>query len=63
MARTTGFPCTTAARLLLEGAFTKPGVFPLELLAGDDAVYARFLGELAERGVVVEETEEELLPG
>ncbi|MCL4808815.1 MAG: saccharopine dehydrogenase, partial [Thermoanaerobaculia bacterium] len=30
MARTTGFPCTTATRLLLEGAFTKPGVFPLE---------------------------------
>jgi len=63
MARTTGFPCTTAARLLLEGAFTKPGVFPPELLAGDDAIYARFLGELAARGVEVEETEEELLPG
>ena len=63
MARTTGFPCTTAARLLLEGAFTKPGVFPPELLAGDDALYARFLGELAARGVEVEETEEELLPG
>ena len=28
MARTTGFPCTTAARLLLEGAFTTPGIFP-----------------------------------
>lgn len=63
MARTTGFPCTTAARLLLEGAFTTPGVFPPELLAGDDAVYGRFLGELAARGVAVEETEEELLPG
>jgi saccharopine dehydrogenase-like NADP-dependent oxidoreductase len=63
MARTTGFPCTTATRLLLEGAFTKPGVFPLELLAGEDAVYSRFLGELAARGVDVEETEEELLPG
>lgn len=63
MARTTGFPCTTAARLLLEGVFTTPGVFPPELLAGDDAVYGRFLGELAARGVAVEETEEELLPG
>jgi saccharopine dehydrogenase-like NADP-dependent oxidoreductase len=63
MARTTGFPCATAARLLLEGAFTKAGVFPPELLASDDALYARFLAELAERGVAVEETEEELLPG
>ncbi|HYN42355.1 MAG TPA: saccharopine dehydrogenase C-terminal domain-containing protein, partial [Thermoanaerobaculia bacterium] len=63
MARTTGFPCTTAARLLLEGAFTTPGVFPPELLAPDDVLYARFLSELAERGVAVEETEEELLPG
>jgi saccharopine dehydrogenase-like NADP-dependent oxidoreductase len=63
MARTTGFPCATAARLLLEGAFKKPGVFPPELLAGDDALYARFLAELAQRGVAVEETEEELLKG
>lgn len=67
MARTTGFPCTTAARLLLEGAFTKPGVFPPELLAADDALHARFLAELSARGVAVEETEEETeeerLPG
>ena len=63
MARTTGFPCTTAARLLLEGAFTKPGIFPPELLAPDDALYVRFLAELAERGVAVEETEGELFPG
>ena len=63
MARTTGFPCTTAARLLLEGAYTTPGVFPLELLAKDDVLYARFLSELGVRGVSVRETEEELLPG
>ncbi|MFN7987022.1 MAG: saccharopine dehydrogenase C-terminal domain-containing protein [Thermoanaerobaculia bacterium] len=63
MARTTGFPCATGARLLLEGAFTTPGVFPPELLAKDDALYGRFLAELGQRGVAVEETEEELLPG
>ena len=62
MARTTGFPCATGARLLLEGAFAKPGVFPPELLAGDDALYGRFLADLSARGVAVEETEEELLP-
>ena len=63
MARTTGFPCATGARLLLEGAFTTAGVFPPELLAKDDAIYGRFLADLAERNVVVEETEEELLRG
>ena len=63
MARTTGFPCTTAARLLLEGEFTKPGVFPPELLAPDDALYTRFLAELGARGVAVDETEEELVSG
>jgi saccharopine dehydrogenase-like NADP-dependent oxidoreductase len=62
MARTTGFPCATGARLLLEGAFTRPGVFPPELLAGDDALYSRFLAELSARGVAVEESEEELPP-
>jgi saccharopine dehydrogenase-like NADP-dependent oxidoreductase len=63
MARTTGFPCATGARLLLEGAYAKPGVFPLELLAADDALHGRFLEELAQRDVAVDETEEELLPG
>ncbi|MHB8798322.1 MAG: saccharopine dehydrogenase family protein [Thermoanaerobaculia bacterium] len=61
MARTTGFPCATGARLLLEGEFRTPGVFPPELLAGDDGLYGRFLSELAARGVAVEETEEELV--
>lgn len=63
MARTTGFPCATGARLLLEGAFGRAGVFPPELLAPDEALHARFLADLAARGVVVEETEEELQPG
>lgn len=63
MARTTGFPCATAARLLLEGAFTTPGVYPPELIAADETLYSRFLGELGKRGVVIRETEEELLPG
>ena len=63
MARTTGFPCATGARLLLEGAFATPGVFPPELLAKDDALYGRFLAELEQRGVAVDETEEELPRG
>lgn len=63
MARTTGFPCATAARLLLEGGFTTPGVYPPELIAADETLYSRFLGELGKRGVVIKETEEELLPG
>jgi len=53
MARTTGFPCAIIARLLAEGAFTRPGVHPPEVLGRDEALTSRILRELEERGVSV----------
>lgn len=53
MARTTGFPCAIVARLLAEGAWTKPGVHPPETLGRDEHVTARILQELKGRGVHV----------
>jgi saccharopine dehydrogenase-like NADP-dependent oxidoreductase len=53
MARTTGFPCAIIARLLADGAFTRPGVHPPEVLGRDEALTARILGDLAERGVSI----------
>ena len=53
MARTTGFPCAIIARLLAEGAFTRPGVHPPEVLGRDEALTARILRELNERGVSI----------
>jgi len=51
MARTTGFPCAIAVRLLLDGTWTRPGVHPPEVLGGDAVLVARFRDELAARGV------------
>ena len=57
MARTTGFPCAIVARLLAEGAFTRPGVHPPEVLGRDEALTARILSELTSRGVSIERRE------
>jgi saccharopine dehydrogenase-like NADP-dependent oxidoreductase len=54
MARTTGFPCAIAVRLLAQGAFTTPGVFPPERLAGSAAVVGALLDGLRARGVAIE---------
>jgi saccharopine dehydrogenase-like NADP-dependent oxidoreductase len=51
MARTTGFPCSIMAQVLARGEFRRPGILPPELFAGDDAVYAKLVAELARRGV------------
>lgn len=59
MARTTGFPCAIAVRMLLDGTIATPGVLPPELLGRDHAVYDRFRMELALRGVKVSESREE----
>ncbi len=56
MARTTGFPCSIMARMLVRGELRRPGVLPPELFAGDDRVYAKLIAELARRGVHFRET-------
>lgn len=51
MARTTGFTCTAAANLVLNGAFHRPGINPPEFL-GEQEMHFRFvLDYLAGRGV------------
>jgi len=52
MARTTGFPATAAARLILSGRFTRKGVCPPEFLGADEAVFRAIMEELAARKVV-----------
>lgn len=52
MARTTGFPATSAARLIAAGAPTERGVrFPEQIFTGPR--YDRLIADLAARGVVV----------
>jgi lysine 6-dehydrogenase len=51
MSRTTGYPCTIMARLLLEKRFDRPGVHPPEVLGKDPGVLEYFVEHLRQRGV------------
>jgi saccharopine dehydrogenase-like NADP-dependent oxidoreductase len=51
MARTTGYTCTAAASLLLEGSFSEKGVFPPERVGQDRRCFEHLLAYLARRGV------------
>jgi lysine 6-dehydrogenase len=51
MARTTGFPCATAAAMLARGLYRNPGVRPPEFLAREPDVSALFLEALRARGL------------
>ncbi len=51
MSRTTGYTCTAAAHLIAEGMFNKKGVFPPELVGGDQACFDFVIDYLAQRNV------------
>lgn len=52
MARTTGYTCTAAANLLLDGKYDKKGIISPEILGQNDTVFEYILNYLKERGVV-----------
>ena len=51
MARTTGYTCTAAAELILQGEITAMGIIPPEALGKEEGVYRKFLRYLEERNV------------
>jgi saccharopine dehydrogenase-like NADP-dependent oxidoreductase len=53
MARTTAFPAAIAARMLLKGEISEPGVVAPEQLGAREGVLERFLAELKDRGVTL----------
>lgn len=55
MARTTGYTCTAAVRLLLRGGYVKKGVNPPEFLGREPGAWEFIRAELAKRGVVFTE--------
>ena len=57
MARTTGYTCTAAAGLILEGVFKGHGVFPAECVGRQPRCFDHVLAYLAARGVVYRTTE------
>lgn len=56
MARTTGYTCTAAVRLVAAGLYDRKGISPPEHVGRDAAAYAFVMRCLAERGVVFQET-------
>lgn len=56
MARTTGYTCTAAVRLVAAGLYDRKGISPPEFIGRDARAYEFILRELAARGVVFKET-------
>ena len=57
MARTTGYACTGAVRLLLDGVITSKGVLPPELPGSDPDSFGWMMRHLKERGIDIKFTE------
>jgi saccharopine dehydrogenase-like NADP-dependent oxidoreductase len=51
MARTTGYTCTAGVELILDGLFTRKGVFPPELVGKEPGCFEPMLAHLTERSV------------
>ena len=56
MARTTGYTCSVAARLVANGIFARKGVSPPEFLGRESVAYEALMAGLRERDVVFHET-------
>jgi len=56
MARTTGYTCTAAARLVLENKFNRKGICPPEYLGLEKGNYYKILDELKTKGIVLKWT-------
>jgi saccharopine dehydrogenase-like NADP-dependent oxidoreductase len=55
MARTTGYTCTAAVRLLAKGGFSRKGISPPEFVGQEPGAWDFIREELAKRGVVFRE--------
>jgi len=57
MARTTGYTCTAAARLVLSGDFSKKGISPPEVLGEKEILFKKILGDLKKRKIQIRRTQ------
>lgn len=56
MARTTGYTCTAAVRMVAKGLYTRKGISPPEFVGREKGCWAFIREELVKRGVVYTET-------
>jgi saccharopine dehydrogenase-like NADP-dependent oxidoreductase len=54
MARTTAYTCTAAVNLILNGEFTRKGIYPPEYIGEEEKCFKKVLNYLEERKVIVE---------
>jgi len=52
MARTTGFTCTSVARLIFEGKYQNHGINPPEYVGADEQCYQQIMEDLKDRNVI-----------
>lgn len=60
MSRTTAFPCTIVARMILRGEVRMPGVIPPELLGRENGVLQRVLAQLSKRDVTFKQQSQQV---
>ena len=56
MSRTTGYTATAALNMLMNNLFTEKGVFPPELVGGNETCFAFILNYLKERNIIYNKT-------
>lgn len=57
MARTTGYSCSSVARLVLNNDFNRKGISPPEFVGSDENCYCKIMDDLKERGLILHQTE------
>ena len=57
MARTTGYTCSSVARLLLDNQYSRKGISPPEFIGANDKCYEKVIKDLEERKITLEPKE------
>jgi lysine 6-dehydrogenase len=52
MARTTGFTCSSVARLLMENEYTQKGISPPEFIGADEKYFNKIINDLKDRNII-----------
>ncbi len=60
MARTTGYTCTGAAKLIIEEKFQKKGICPPEFIGEDENCFGEIMNHLASRNIRLKHIERDI---
>ncbi|MEJ2193669.1 MAG: saccharopine dehydrogenase, partial [Ignavibacteriaceae bacterium] len=60
MARTTGYTCTSVARLLLDGGLNKKGIFPPEYIGAIPGYFDKIVSMLKKKKIRISSSEKRI---